>query len=140
VRSLSEALQIAERNGIDIDPERFRFTVTHALPDNISARYFHARTTRGRIIELRDLWDINGKFAIQLNRNILQSDDQILAVIAHELFEIEALENAFIENGGRLETTRIFMLIDGEQGSAHSAAWDHADQLVETLQRQGRYP
>jgi hypothetical protein len=56
------------------------------------------------------------------------------------MFEIEALENAFIEGGGRLEATRIFALIDGEQGSAHSAAWDHADQLVETLQHQGRYP
>lgn len=84
--------------------------------------------------------DKEGRFVVRINPNILGSDDEILGVIAHEVFEIEALEQAFISNGGRLEATRLFHLIDGEHGAAHGAAWDYADTLIEALQSQRRYP
>lgn len=141
VRKLSEALQIAERNGIDIDPDRFRFAITSDLPDNVGAQYFRLRESQqGQMIELKGLTDDQGRFMIRLNKNILDSDDKILGVIAHEVFEIDALEQAFIENGGRLEAKRIFALVDATQGTAHSAAWNYADTLVESLQKQGKHP
>jgi hypothetical protein len=45
---------------------------------------------------------------------ILTSDDMILGVIAHELYEIDAVEQAFIESGGRLEATVLYGLVNGE--------------------------
>jgi hypothetical protein len=143
IRQLNEALQIAERNGVDVDPERFRFTIDNSLPDNISARYFWVSDidpTRPRMFGLKNFQDSQGRFVVGLNRRIMSSDDHILGTIAHEVFEIDALESAFVANGGRLEAKQIHSLINAETGTAHSAAWEHADAIVEALQLAKRYP
>ncbi len=72
----------------------------------------------------------DGKFAIKLNSNVLDSDDAIVAVLAHEVHETRALEAEFDANGGRLMAKRVHSLVNAETGTLHCAAWDYADDLL----------
>jgi hypothetical protein len=71
-----------------------------------------------------------------LRKDILGSDEAIVAVIGHEMFELEAMRNAFAEKGAPIEHWLAEARPDNE-GNFHWQAWDYADELVARM-RGGR--
>ncbi|SRR5579883_702302 len=88
-RSLEEAIEIARRNGVRI-PEDVAFYVDESgeLGPTITARGPEVKRLPGEHVNWSDLaHDITGKVPITIRPDILQSDEAIVAVFAHELHE-----------------------------------------------------
>jgi hypothetical protein len=81
-------------------------------------------------VELKLLLTGDGRFGVTVSPHILTSDDAIVANIAHEVHEAEALYEAFRMSGGRLSAQKLHSLLNETTGLLHCAAWDHADELV----------
>jgi hypothetical protein len=78
------------------------------------------------------------KVPFWIRSDILESDEAIIAVIAHEIFELERLREIFAEEG------RMFLehfhghTRPGNPGNLHDEAWDFADTLVERYRKEGK--
>jgi uncharacterized protein YgfB (UPF0149 family) len=67
----------------------------------------------------------------------MPSDEALIAVIGHELYELNQLRRLCAERGGRLSAGELHGLIaPGATGNLHDEAWDEADRLVVELRRQ----
>ena len=67
-----------------------------------------------------------------------ESDEAILAVFSHEMFEINALRKRFALHQ-TIDGIKIVELIrSGNRGNLHDQAWDHADVLVQELRQERR--
>jgi hypothetical protein len=147
VRTLDEALAIGRRNGVDVDDPLLAWSIASRLPIDYYAMYGASfRATASRTIVTWDDFTAGRVGAehrvvlVELHPAIFDSDDKILAVLAHEHHEITALHDAFAARGGRMTTAQLRALVEPSRGSLHSAAWDVADELVGRLQREGRWP
>ena len=76
---------------------------------------------------------IDGRFTIRINPDILTSDQEIVGTLAHETFEIEALEDAFRESGGRLTLDLLAKLITEPNGTFHQAANAYEIDVVQSF-------
>ncbi|HEY2516922.1 MAG TPA: hypothetical protein VGI39_38890 [Polyangiaceae bacterium] len=131
-RTLADALRIAAENGVEIDEEEYLFRVAARRLDNF-AEYldYNVPQSEGRtlFIELRKVL-FDGRLVVWLSPDVLDSDDAIVAVIAHEVHETQALFAAFQMNGGRLGAPTLYSLVNPTSGTLHCAAWEYADELV----------
>lgn len=79
--------------------------------------------------------DRTGKVPFRFWPGILNSDEAIVGVFAHEMFELERLRPILKE-----ATTTIEDFIDqtrpGNAGNLHDQAWDYADELVERMRKE----
>lgn len=71
---------------------------------------------------------------VWLRRSALESDEQLLATIAHEAHELQSLRTWFLDNGGEVELYRLVEQIGGSP-SMHSAAEDYAQSLIRNLRQ-----
>ena len=76
--------------------------------------------------------DKTGKVPFRIRPDILASDEAIVAVLAHEMYELEMLRPLLQQNGMSIEEfgghTR-----PGDPGNFHDEAWDWADVMVERM-------
>jgi hypothetical protein len=70
-----------------------------------------------------------GKIPFLIRKDIMRSDEAIVAVIGHEMYELEEMRKAFGKNGAPIEHWQAEAHPDNE-GNFHSRAWDYADELV----------
>jgi len=81
----------------------------------------------------RDLvHDKTGKVPFLLRPDILESDEAIVAVFAHEIHELESLRPMLPEGGISIEDF-IGHTCPGNPGNLHDQAWDVADALVDRM-------
>ena len=67
---------------------------------------------------------------------MFQSDEAIVAVIAHEMHELNELRRIFEESGGAISMQRLHNLINpGIARNLHDQAWDVADKLVLAMRK-----
>lgn len=132
-RTLDQAVEIATKWGVDI-PDYYEF---HVAPEEypLAANEF-ARTTGfeefdGTIIEWQKLLNIRGKLPILLNPSIFNSDEAIVATIAHEVFEIGMLEKHF-DSKEPIEKWEA-ETCPTNNNNFHCEAWDYADSLVDRM-------
>jgi len=111
------------------------------------AQYFERTGEAARGQEIRWFGDIvkeDGKITILLNPNVLKSDEAVVAVLSHEMFELNKLEVYFAKYGGVRTGEQLAGMVNrGVVGNFHSAAWDFADRMtdfVEELMRRGLWP
>ena len=76
------------------------------------------------------------KVPTHLRRYILRSDEAIVAVIAHESYEIRELRSLFGQSGGSMQASRVReltspMVLD----NLHWKAVDYADDLVRLMRK-----
>jgi hypothetical protein len=103
------------------------------LPANKDARYFDldAVTT-----EMVFQWDgdfldrKSGKIRVHVAPQVFDSDEHIIAIFAHEAYELDRLCGEFRANGGRLNAKRLYSLLNEENGLFHCLAWDHSDHVL----------
>ena len=137
-RTLKEALAIGRRHELPVDDHAIVLGEPRHFPNGELAVY--GVKTTAEVICVKDFVGPDERAYIRLNPAILDRDDAILAVLIHELHEIEKLIDAFAENGGRLTKRQLLSLIDPRIGTLHDEAWDRADQVVGSLIDQGTWP
>ena len=131
-RTLEQALAVARDNGVDFSDEDFVFSVSpRPLGANLHAAYLdYDAPRRDSVVEVGRLLTEDGRIGVVLCPTVLERDDAIIAVVAHEVFEARALLDEFRKSGGRMPAWKVRSLVDSVTGTLHCAAWDHADELV----------
>ena len=87
-------------------------------------------------IEWSDL-ERNGKVPVWLRAEVLESEDHVLYVFAHEIFEIQQLKKILLQTRGSLSFRRLNYLVDPENdGAINADAVRYGDALVEKLRRE----
>lgn len=132
-RTIEEAVAIARRFGVHI-PDDVDFFVDELgdLDERTTARGPLVSKIAGEIVTWPDLvHDITGKVPFRIRPDILSSDEAIVAVLAHEMYELERLRPLLrrgisIEEFGGHTTP-------GNPGNLHDQAWDLADVLVDRM-------
>jgi hypothetical protein len=92
------------------------------------------------IINWKDIYSpANGKINVWFRESVFKSDEEIVALFIHELYEIQHLRSAFAESGGKLNARTVGELInEGHAGNLHDKAWDAADAAVELMRSTGK--
>jgi hypothetical protein len=77
-----------------------------------------------------DLLNMYEQVAVKFSRDLLSSDEAIVAVFAHEMHELNGLRELF-EHRETIDATEIARLINpGIKGNLHDQAWTIADNIV----------
>jgi hypothetical protein len=95
IRTVSKAVEIARAHGVKIpDVAAFYVDKLDSLGEDITARGPKVTKAPGGIVVLEDLLNKFGQVPFILRRDILKSDEAIVAVIAHEMHELNGLGTA----------------------------------------------
>ena len=133
-RTLEEAIKIATLNGVTIpDDVEFHLDESGELHKNLTARAPRVDKLSGEPVRWSDLvHDITHKVPFRLWPGLLQSDEAIVAVIAHEMHEIQTLR-PWLEGGHLSIDDFIRHTEPGRPGNLHDTAWDVADRKVDDM-------
>jgi hypothetical protein len=100
---------------------------------NAHASYLSLRPDANDVIRYEGLFP-DGRVSISMHRSVFLSDESIVAHLAHELYEVKGLEQAFLEAGGWMRAGDLIELIrSGKKGNLHDRAWDDANRVVEAM-------
>jgi hypothetical protein len=139
VRTADEAVEIARKHGVEIpDDVLVRKLKGKHLPDNTYARYFsHRGTDPKKMIRWEDFYDKDlDELVVHVAENVFQSDEAIVAILAHEMHELNNLRRIFAESGGAMNMQRLHALINpGIAKNLHDQAWDVADKLILAMRK-----
>jgi hypothetical protein len=142
-RSLAEAVALggqhlaqANQPGLEAIPDYIQFVVTDAnIPEDAYASYLWlGEMAEDATVAWNDcVHDRTGKLPVRIRPVVLESDEAIVAVIAHEVYEIVALRAAFAERGV-LTAREVYEHISPEvPGNLHHQAVAFGDQLVRAM-------
>jgi hypothetical protein len=139
VRTVDEALEIARRNGVDIaDDILLRKVTGKHLPDNTYAKYFGSDTNDpSKLVRWDDFYNKDlDQLLVKVEQSVFQSDEAIVAILGHEMHELNNLRRLFEERGGAMTYRSLHYLISpGIKGNLHDQAWDVADKLVSDMRK-----
>lgn len=135
-RTIEEACEVARRWGVTI-PDYVQFSIDEHgyLDDDTTAKTTTFKEFDGTIIDWS--WFFHkktNKIPFLIRKDILASDEAIVAVIGHEMFELEKLRETFGQ-GAPVERWEA-ETSPNNPGNFHWLAWDHADSLVERMRRE----
>src|SRR5713101_5230212 len=123
-RSIAEACEIARQWGVVI-PNYVSFSIDKYgwLDEHTTAKTTTFKEAAGTMIYWSWLVNKNtGKIPFLIRKDILESDEAIVAVIGHEMYELEEMRKAFGENGAPIEHWLAEAHPDNE-GNVHWLAW-----------------
>ena len=139
VRTIKEAVEIARTAGVTIrDDVVFFIDEEDELGSDITAR--GPKITKpqlGRVRWVEDLQNVDGKVPFVIRADILSSDEAIIAVIAHEMYELEALR-PMLQGRGISSSEFMAHTSPTNPGNFHDEAWDVADVLIQRLRQEKR--
>jgi hypothetical protein len=130
-KSIEEACQLARHWGVVI-PDYVSFALDKYgwLDADTTAKTTTFKEPTGTMIYWSSLFHKRtGKIPFLICKDIMRSDEAIVAVIGHEMYELEEMRKAFGENGAPIEHWQAEAHPDNE-GNFHWRAWDYADELV----------
>jgi hypothetical protein len=134
IRTIEEAMQLAEQYGVVI-PNDIEFHVDESgeLNSDVTARGPRVDKPTGKPVYWSDLvHDRTHKVPFRIWAGILKSDEAIVAVIAHEMYEIRGLRS-YLESGEITIDDYVMHTEPGRIGNLHDQAWDEADRLVDLM-------
>jgi hypothetical protein len=134
IRTIEEAVEIAKSWGV-ILPDDFDFFADEAgeLHKDITARGPRVDKPSGEQVYWSDLvHDLTGKVPFRIWPGILKSDEAIVAVLAHEMYEILTLR-PFLERGELTIDDYVMLTEPGRPGNLHDQAWDVSDRMVDKM-------
>jgi hypothetical protein len=132
-------LASANEPGLEDIPDYVHLVVSDNVPDDAYACYLWiGQQPEGGAIRWEDcLHDGTKKLPVRLRSSVLDSDEAIVAVIAHELYEVAHLRAAFEERGGVLTVRQVYELISYDYpGNLHYKAVALGDRLVRAMRGQ----
>lgn len=134
VRSIDQAIEIARQNGVEIEDDILLRKVSGKfLPEQTYAEYFRARLNDpSQSIRWNDFFSKElDLLLVRVEQSVFESDEAIVAVLGHEMHELNSLRRLFEQSGGTMTYRQLHYLISpGIKGNLHDQAWDIADQLV----------
>jgi hypothetical protein len=135
-RTIDEAIEIARKYGVRIpDDVDFFEDEDDELQENMTARGPKVTKVAGSVVYWSDLVNgLTGKVPFLVRPDILRSDEAIVAVFGHEMYELEALREILNEGMTPIEYF-IGHTSPGRRGNLHDQAWDYADDLVERMRK-----
>ena len=105
---------------------------------NAHACYLSREIDPNERVRYEDLFP-GGRVFISMHRSVFLSDESIVAHLAHELFEVQGLKQAFADAGGWMRARDLIELIrGGKKGNLHDRAWDEANRVVESMRARGK--
>jgi hypothetical protein len=150
-RTIKEAEEIARKNGVRI-PDNVVFF--EAEPGELKgslqglAAGEKMETARGpSVIEHADgyvYWKDHlnrfGKVPFQIHPEVLTCDEAIVAVIAHEMFELSELRQVFHSSRRRVMPAEDYarLVSTDRRDNFHYQAWDAADKVVLRMRKDKR--
>jgi hypothetical protein len=146
-RSLAEAIALARQHLAEAHepclediPDYVHFVVSD---DNVPEDAYACYLWLGELPEDAEItWedclhDRTRKLPVRIRSSVLLSDEQIVAVFAHELYEIVRLRAAFAERGDVLTAREIYEHISYDfPGNLHYQAVAFGDRLVRAMRGQ----
>jgi hypothetical protein len=139
VRSIDEAIQVARQNGVMIEDDILLRKVSGKfLPEQTYAEYFRARSNDlNKTIRWTEFFSKElDLLLVRVEQSVFESDEAIVAVLGHEMHELNSLRRIFEEKGGTMTYRQLHYLISpGIKGNLHDQAWDIADQLVLAMRK-----
>jgi hypothetical protein len=130
------ARRIAMENGVHVDDsvKILREKESNLLAGtNAHASYLSRRFDPHDVVHYEDLFP-DGRVFIWMHRSVYLSDESIVAHLAHELYEVKGLKQAFADAGGWMRARDFIQLIRaGKQGNLHDQAWDEANRVVDEM-------
>ena len=147
-RTIDQAKAIAESHGVYIpDKVKFRPVSDEYLDDNgldVDAYYGNFKNVQSiTLITWRpqpkafSLTDKDGIFTIFIRESILKSDRAIVAVMEHEISELEGLQFAIAKKGGISAAEYKRLVEPGHKDNLHWEAVDRGDELVREMIKNG---
>lgn len=135
-RTLNEAKEIARANGVQIpDDVEFFEDEDDELPADLTARGPKVTKPAGSAVYWSDLVNsLTGSVPFLVRSDVLTSDEAIVAVFGHEMYELEALRSILKEGKTAVEQFVAHTRADNP-GNLHDKAWDYADNLVERMRK-----
>ena len=136
-RSLEEAIDIARRHGVFI-PEDVHFSIDSSgdLGPRDTARGARVDKYEWEIVYWADLvHDRTGKVPFRIWSGSLDSDEAIVAVFGHEMYEIEELRPLLLEGKTTIDEF-IGLTCPGNPGNIHDEAWEVSDELVKKMREE----
>jgi Domain of unknown function (DUF4157) len=137
-RTIEEAVEIARKNGVHI-PEDVKFSLSKTpLPKNRFAEYAQLgmKNLETDVVTWEQFYNRFEQIPVRLSDEVLKSDEAIVAVMGHEMHELNSLRELFEKAGGRMRARRLHDLIrEGVPGNLHDQAWDVADDLVSRMRK-----
>jgi hypothetical protein len=149
-RTIDEALAIARRNGVEV-PEDVEFFEADPgeLEGSLKGFFVGKRfvTARGPDVEarsdgrihLQDHYNKDGRIPFLVHPDILKSDEAIVAVFHHEMYELSLMREVFRQSrdGSMYGPDYGIQASVGRPGNFHDQAWDEADKIVLRMRRRG---
>lgn len=134
-RTIEEALVIARDNGVNIpDYVHFSIDTLKLIPAGCYAKTTTFKEPEGTMIYWSCLFHKKThKIPFLIHEDVLTSDEAIVAVIGHEMYELEKLHEMFSE-GAPIDHWLNETSGDNPE-NCHSDAWDYADELVARMRR-----
>ncbi|HWU91286.1 MAG TPA: DUF4157 domain-containing protein [Kofleriaceae bacterium] len=138
VRTVDDVRRIALEHGVRIPQDIEIFAVRAKwLPPDTYAQYMSRDFLPGHRVNWEDFYNKYDNIAVKVSKDILDSDEAIVAVMAHEMHELDGLRKIFAER----ETIPVEelgrMINPGHRGNLHDQAWDVADRLVANMRAKG---
>lgn len=130
-RTIEEACQIARHWGVVI-PDYVSFAIDRYgwLDADTTARTTTFKEPAGTMIYWSSLFHKRtSKIPFLIRKDIMRSDEAIVAVIGHEMYELEEMRKVFGENDAPIEHWLAEAHPDNG-GNFHWRPWDYADELV----------
>ncbi len=145
--SLDEAIALARQYlaevkepGLEDIPDYVRLVISDEnIPDDAYACYLWIgeQAEDARITWADCLHKVTHRLPVRIRSRVLESDEAIVAVIAHELYEVMHLRAAFAERGDVLTAREIHEHIAYDYpGNLHYQAVAFGDRLVRLMRGQ----
>jgi hypothetical protein len=138
-RTIEQAKEIARQFGVPIpDDVEFFEDEENELPEDMTARGPRVTKLAGEAVHWSDLVNsLTGKVPFLIRPDILKSDEAIVGVFAHELYELAALRRILTKGKTPIEHYINHTRPDNP-GNLHDQAWDYADDRVERMRKRGK--
>jgi hypothetical protein len=138
-RSIVEAVAIAKRFCVPI-PDDVAFFIDEYgdLGPDTMARGPRVTKPAGATVHRTDLvHDKTGKVPFRIRPDVLGSAEAIVAVLAHEMYEREALR-PILQEGRVVIEDYIRHTRAGDPSNLHHQAWDVADAMVDRMRGEAK--
>jgi hypothetical protein len=131
IRQESEVCDVARALGVDVpddvlfwsDPDLFK----RKPPTYASYGGFVSTAER---IEWAQFYGTKGKIPVRIRPDVLESDIAILAIVAHEVYELNALRKLFEERETMSGAELARLISVTREKNLHWLAWEDADRRV----------
>jgi AraC-like DNA-binding protein len=140
VRTIEQAVEIARRNGVHI-PDDIRFVPVSAssVPGGAYADYgqLGRMWSADQMVTWEQFYNRFEQIPVRISSDVLRSDEAIVAIMGHEMHELNTLRELFDANGGVMRASELYSHITPLRGvrNIHYRAWDVADELVERMRQ-----